>query len=223
MEQKRPIPTERLRTIRGQMVECFSLDELRDLTFDLGADWEQLPGSNKSAKTTELLELLNRRTQLPHLLARLEALRTNDGWALDDLDESAEPPYKGLAYFDAADAGLFFGRERLSASAGRTSPDGTARVWDAVTGEELFTLAGDGTAVNDARWNGDESRILIATGGGQVIVYYTRMDDLIAAACARLGRNLTWFEWQQYFSGEPYRQTCLDLPVHYTVPEEARP
>ena len=31
MDQQRPIPTERLRTIRGQMVERFSLEELRDL------------------------------------------------------------------------------------------------------------------------------------------------------------------------------------------------
>ena len=94
MDQQRPIPTERLRTIRGQMVERFSLDELRDLTFELGADWDQLPGSNKSAKTTELLDLLNRRTQLPLLLERLEALRSGEPWALDDLDESAESPYK---------------------------------------------------------------------------------------------------------------------------------
>ncbi|MBP6015160.1 MAG: ATP-binding protein [Candidatus Promineofilum sp.] len=113
MEQNRPIPTERLRTVRGQVVERFSLDELRDLTFELGADWDQLPGNNKSAKTTELLELLNRRTQLPALLAQLQTLRPDDAWALDDLDESAESPYKGLEFYNEADAGLFFGRERL--------------------------------------------------------------------------------------------------------------
>ena len=107
MDQQRPIPTERLRTIRGQMVERFSLEELRDLTFELGADWDQLPGSNKSAKTTELLDLLNRRTQLPLLLERLEALRSGEPWALDDLDESAESPYKGLEYYDEGDAELF--------------------------------------------------------------------------------------------------------------------
>jgi hypothetical protein len=31
-----------------------------------------------------------------------------------------------------------------------------------------------------------------------------------------------WDEWQQYFPGEPYRQTCPNLPVHYTVPEAAQ-
>ena len=75
MDQQRPIPTERLRTIRGQMAERFSLAELRDLTFDLGINWDQLPGSNLSARTTELLELLNRQTQLPRLLARCSRRR----------------------------------------------------------------------------------------------------------------------------------------------------
>jgi len=131
MDQQRPIPTERLRTIRGQMVERFSLDELRDLTFELGADWDQLPGSNKSAKTTELLDLLNRRTQLPLLLERLEALRSGEPWALDDLDESAESPYKGLEYYDEGDAELFFGRERLIAT-----------LLDALRGQSLLAVVG---------------------------------------------------------------------------------
>ena len=131
MDQQRPIPTERLRTIRGQMVERFSLEELRDLTFELGADWDQLPGSNKSAKTTELLDLLNRRTQLPLLLERLEALRSGEPWALDDLDESAESPYKGLEYYDEGDAELFFGRERLIAT-----------LLDALRGQSLLAVVG---------------------------------------------------------------------------------
>ena len=42
MEQERPIPTERLRTVRDQMVERFSLSELRDLCFELGLNWDQL-------------------------------------------------------------------------------------------------------------------------------------------------------------------------------------
>ena len=131
MDQQRPIPTERLRTIRGQMVERFSLDELRDLTFELGLDWDQLPGSNKSAKTTELLDLLNRRTQLPLLLERLEAMRSGEPWALDDLDESAASPYKGLEYYDEDDAGLFFGRERLIAT-----------LLDALRGQSLLAVVG---------------------------------------------------------------------------------
>ena len=113
MHQPRPIPTERLRTIRGQMVESFSLDELRDLCFELGINWEQLSGDTRDSKTTSLLERLNRQARLPVLLAQIHALRPVVPWALDDLDAVAASPYKGLAFYDRQDTALFFGRERL--------------------------------------------------------------------------------------------------------------
>jgi len=47
-------------------------------------------------------------------------------------------------------------------------------------------------------------------------VWLWRPEDLIAEACARLPRNLTREEWQQYIGDEPYRPTCPNLPV----PEE---
>jgi hypothetical protein len=40
---------------------------------------------------------------------------------------------------------------------------------------------------------------------------------LIAPAATR---NLTWQEWQQYLPGQPYRQTCPNLPAHPSVPPE---
>jgi hypothetical protein len=131
MEQKRPIPTERLRTIRGQMVERFTLDELRDLGFDLGLNWDKLRGETIDQKTTALLEHLNRATRLPDLLARLQAKRSNVAWALDDLDESAEPPYMGLAFYDEAHTDLFFGRERL-----------IAKLLDALRGQSFLAVVG---------------------------------------------------------------------------------
>lgn len=39
-----------------------------------------------------------------------------------------------------------------------------------------------------------------------------RPEDLIEAACQRLSRNFTEQEWKQYFSNEPYHQTCTNLP-----------
>ncbi len=103
--------------------------------------------------------------------------------------------------------------------------DGFVKVWDSKTGEELFSLAGDGTPLVEAAWYPDGRRLLIATqgnssSGGQIRIYHTEMSDLRAAACSRLGRNLTWAEWQQYIGRSvPYRQTCLNLPVHPTVPQ----
>jgi WD40 repeat protein len=100
------------------------------------------------------------------------------------------------------------------------SDDGTARVWDAQSGELLLTLNGDGSAVTVARWNQDESRILLATRGGLVRAYYTDLTELLEVACQEAAtRNLTWSEWQAYFPGQSYRQTCPDLPPHPSVPE----
>jgi WD40 repeat protein len=95
--------------------------------------------------------------------------------------------------------------------------DGTAKVWDATSGAEIFTLQGDGTSISIARWNHDESQIMIATEGGKTLRYYTRMTDLIIAACNHVAtRNLTQDEWKLYFPGEAYRRSCPNLPVPAT-------
>lgn len=100
----------------------------------------------------------------------------------------------------------------------RVGWDGTAVVWDAASGARRMTLTGDGTAVAVARWNPDESRIRVVTMGGSTRVYVTNMPGLLARACQYATRNLTWVEWQLYLSGEPYRQTCANLPAHPSKP-----
>jgi len=37
-------------------------------------------------------------------------------------------------------------------------------------------------------------------------------EELISAACSRIERNFTEAEWRHYFSDEPYRPTCPNLP-----------
>ncbi|MDH3299555.1 MAG: hypothetical protein OES24_03520 [Acidimicrobiia bacterium] len=39
------------------------------------------------------------------------------------------------------------------------------------------------------------------------------LDDLIAAACERVPRNITQEEWVIHFGDEPYRRTCPSLPL----------
>lgn len=38
-------------------------------------------------------------------------------------------------------------------------------------------------------------------------------DDLVAAACSRLPRNLSRMEWKTFLHDDPYRATCPNLPV----------
>jgi WD40 repeat protein len=90
--------------------------------------------------------------------------------------------------------------------------DGTARVWDAAMGEERFRLAHD-DRVTQATWNGDE-RLILTVSGNTVYQYYTRMEDLLRAACQRALRNMTREEWGRFMKHEPsYRATCPNLPI----------
>ena len=93
------------------------------------------------------------------------------------------------------------------------SDDGTARVWDAETGEQILILSGHTDGVRQAMWNTDESRILTAGEDGTVRQWYTQMDDLLTVACQQTPRNLTREEWQRYFPDETYRPTCPNLPI----------
>jgi len=38
--------------------------------------------------------------------------------------------------------------------------------------------------------------------------HFLRAEDLIAATCGRLTRNLTAEEWTRYLGDTPYRKTC---------------
>jgi WD40 repeat protein/energy-coupling factor transporter ATP-binding protein EcfA2 len=89
--------------------------------------------------------------------------------------------------------------------------EGTARVWDAETGVKLVTLS-HGDVIYQAQWNADESRILTASEDGTVRQWYTRMEDLLEAACQRAPRNMTEVEWRRFMGSEPYGQTCPNLP-----------
>ena len=56
-----------LARIRHTLVNSFDLDELRTLCFDLGMDFESLPGQSKPAKARELVNYWRNRHDLPRL------------------------------------------------------------------------------------------------------------------------------------------------------------
>lgn len=91
MAQDRPVPTERLRTLRKQLSDSFSTEELRSLAADPGIDHESFPDKGKDVLVRELVQRANQTLQLPKLLDQLEQLRPAVTWALDDPAEAAEP------------------------------------------------------------------------------------------------------------------------------------
>ncbi len=93
--------------------------------------------------------------------------------------------------------------------------DKTLRIWDPTTGVEVSRI--NTLEVWTAAFSPDNHSI--AVGGYEddnhsyVRIFPLQPEDLIAAACARLPRNLTQAEWAQYIGSEPYRKTCPDLPA----------
>ena len=109
-------PPEQLTALRDRMVVRFDIEELRLLVFDLDENYDDLRGETISSKTQALLERLDSRGRLPDLIDRLKQLRPIEEW--DNIlpaEPEAVSPYKGLRYFNEADAPLFFGRERATA------------------------------------------------------------------------------------------------------------
>ena len=98
----------------------FNLEELKDLCFRLGINYDHLAGDTLPAKTRELLQHLERINRLPELLANLRQLRPQTDWErYHPAEPDAVSPFKGLHYFDESDTHLFFGREQLTAELAR--------------------------------------------------------------------------------------------------------
>ncbi len=57
------------------LVAHFSLEELKTLCFNLGVEYEDLGGEGRSGKARELVQAMQRRTRLEHLVAHLSIAR----------------------------------------------------------------------------------------------------------------------------------------------------
>ena len=95
----------------------FDLEELKNLCFDLQVEFENLPGeATRIGRARELVRLMERQERTAGLLTRLQMLRPQVEWQRYlPAEPEAIAPYKGLRFFDEADAPLFFGREQLTA------------------------------------------------------------------------------------------------------------
>lgn len=71
---------QKLTQLRKLLIEHFSLDELRVFCFDLGLEYEDLPGDTRTTKMHGLIEYLQRRGELSRLLDEVIEQRPNVGW-----------------------------------------------------------------------------------------------------------------------------------------------
>lgn len=76
--------------LRQLLVEHFDESELRDLTFDLDIDYENLGGSGKSDKARALIGYLKRRGRLGELITLAQRRRSHVAWT-DEPSSKASP------------------------------------------------------------------------------------------------------------------------------------
>lgn len=90
-----------------------------------------------------------------------------------------------------------------------SSADGTVRVWNGRTGEQVAALRvpGELSAAAAAAVSGTPD-VLVAARNGSVYRLDTTFSTWIGFACSTVGRNLTPAEWKAVFSDQPYHATC---------------
>ena len=94
------------------------------------------------------------------------------------------------------------------------SRDGTARVWNVDTGQEVFTIRDEEIDYGTwGEWDSSGTRLFLVLSN-VVQVYDTRIDELISQACSRVGRNMSQSDWRLYFPEEPFLQACPTLPPY---------
>ena len=86
------------------------------------------------------------------------------------------------------------------------SADRTACVWGTTTGMQLAYLQHE-DSVTAAAFSPDGTYLATASEDGTARIWTWQTKDLLAAASARLTRDLTADEWQSYIGDEPYRRT----------------
>jgi uncharacterized protein YhaN len=74
------VATARLVKLSDLMAHYFNLEEVRDLCFRLGIDYDDLGGEGKSGKVRELVMRLELNGRLPNLLPLLKQLRQHVSW-----------------------------------------------------------------------------------------------------------------------------------------------
>ena len=72
--------TELLTHLRQLLVKRFSDGEIRTLCFDLGVEYDDLPGSGKADKARELVDCMDRHERLPDLVRVGRQSRPDVSW-----------------------------------------------------------------------------------------------------------------------------------------------
>ncbi|MEX2406167.1 MAG: hypothetical protein WD834_02415, partial [Actinomycetota bacterium] len=84
------------------------------------------------------------------------------------------------------------------------SLDGTVRVWDARTGQLIFTPPAEPSGVEWVAFNAHGSQIIVIYGDGRILAHPIALEDAIDIARSRVTRSLTESECRTYL----HLETC---------------
>ena len=76
--------------------------------------------------------------------------------------------------------------------------DGTAKLWDLQSGQELFAFYGNASNVFGVALSPDGHYLATTGGDGTLRVFTLKMEDLISLAQSRITRSLSEAECQKY-------------------------
>jgi hypothetical protein len=79
-EESAATDSEDVVALRRFLISAFSDSELNDLCFDLGVDYENLPGQTKGDKARELIRYAERHRLLNQLIGMSRKLRPHSSW-----------------------------------------------------------------------------------------------------------------------------------------------
>lgn len=229
-QEARP-PQDHLRELRQQIAKSFDLEELKTLCEDLGVDFDDIKGDNKTGKARELVKYFDRRGQLEELIAWCEKERPRltwrPAWQTPTRAPAPSTPARQAARItgtpvflpsgDVAVGALDGGVYRLDALGFKLT-----RLFDAgsavyasplVTGDDatalivLATQGGDVLAIDEAgpvRWRftaGNMIRTTPALAGGAL--YFGANDRNAYALNVEDGRERWRFSWRNSFTATP--------------------
>lgn len=92
--------------------------------------------------------------------------------------------------------------------------DGFVRVFDPMTGTQIAEINNGLPEIKVIRFSEDDRMLGVLAFGRDFVSarqYLFDAQAMIDQACSRLARNLTEYEWSQYFPDQPYRKTCPSL------------
>ena len=197
--------------LRRVIFEYFNAEELRTLFFELNLNYEASSGDGTQAKSLELVEQCTRNGRLQELAELVLNQRPNISRGSILPTSRANSPFKGLQFFDEADAHLFFGRQKITqllvnhlSTQNRNGTKTNNRFWAIVgasgSGKSSLARAGVVPALRQqTKW---QIRVFTPTDEPLKQLALTLSDNAAVTDIASL---------QQDFAGTP---RALDLHIH---------